>query len=263
MRIGNQTAVGASDPFDPYRFALAHGFRAFEWFADRHGDRGFDFGLVDPTARAGLRRRGKEADLRYTVHAAWYAQPFDEAGAAALHEAIGFAGDVGATLVVLHLRAGPANEALVEALQPMIAHAHGVGVRLALENEPATPPEQFNDLFDRLAARHQAGHRVGACFDMGHANLHPATRNDYVRYFDALGDHVPVIHVHAHENFGDADKHLPIGHGPSGDNPAGLRALLARLGGAGYDGALIMEQWPDPPEMLLGARDLIAAHLPG
>jgi sugar phosphate isomerase/epimerase len=149
---------------------------------------------------------------------------------------------------------------LVEALRPAISHADGAGVRLALENEPGTPPEQFNDLFDRLSERGHAPHRVGMCFDMGHANLHPDTRNDYVGYFDRLAPCVPVIHLHVHENHGDGDTHLPVGRGPAGGDGAGLRALADRLERAGYEGAMIMEQWPDPPTLLCEARDCLRHH---
>lgn len=46
------------------------------------------------------------------------------------------------------------------------------------------------------------------CLDMGHANLFPETRNDYVAYV-RLTSQVPIIHWHAHENFGSADDHIP------------------------------------------------------
>ena len=40
------------------------------------------------------------------------------------------------------------------------------------------------------------------CLDMGHANLHLGTRNNYVRFVDRLGDHVPIIQWHVHDNWG-------------------------------------------------------------
>lgn len=257
IRIGNQTSVAAAEPFEPFDFALTHGFDAFEWFADRKGDRGFDFWMQNQAQREGLGRRGREAGMRFSVHAPWNANPLDPREAEALHGAIDFAGAVNAGVVVFHLKAGTDHPALAEALRPVVSHADGAGVRLALENEPGTPPEQFNDLFERLSDRDHAPHRVGMCFDMGHANLHPATLNDYIGYLDRLAPHVPIIHMHVHENLGDHDSHLPVGRGPAGRDGFGLRALAERLEQRGYDGAMIMEQWPDPPTLLCEARDFL------
>jgi sugar phosphate isomerase/epimerase len=261
MRIGNQTAQAAEDPFTPYHFALHHGFDAFEWFADRQHERGFDFSLIGSTGREALRHRGHEAGMRFTVHAAWRSDPLAEDGAEPLHEAIDFAGAIDASLVVFHLAPGVDPVSWIEAMAPIISHADGAGVRLALENTPATPPAAFNELFAWLGREHLAPQRVGMCFDMGHANLVPDTRHDFLAYFDQLSEAVPIIHAHLHENFGDFDHHLPVGRGPAGDDPAGLRGLLRRLQQRGETECLIMEQWPDPPELLCQARDLLQAQL--
>jgi sugar phosphate isomerase/epimerase len=254
MRIGNQTAKAAADPFGPFHFALEQQFEAFEWFADREGDRGFDFGLLHEPGREALRHRGHEADMRFSVHAAWRADPRNGDGKAPLHEAIDFAGAIDAPIVVFHLAAEAEAEPFAAALEPMIGHAVEAKTCLALENTPATTPEQFNALFARLAADPRAAEHVGMCFDLGHANLHPTTHNDYLAYFDRLAPSVPVVHLHVHENFGDHDAHLPIGTGPAGEDPAALRGLIGRLMQRDYAGSLIMEQWPEPADMLCEAR---------
>jgi len=260
IRIGNQTSAAAADPFAPFNFALKHGFDAFEWFADRKGDRGFDFSLLSQRRREKLARCAHERDIRFSVHAATHASPFGD-HVDALHAAIDFAGAIDAKVVVFHLEADTDHVALVEALQPVISHADGADVRLAIENTPAAPPEQFNDLFARLAERKQSPGRVGMCLDMGHANLFPGTRNDYVGYFDRLSNAVPVIHVHAHENYGDRDCHLPLGQGPIGEHREGLHTLLRKLREREFTGSIILEQWPNPPALLRRARKIIAHEL--
>ena len=35
VRLGNQTSCWAATPFEPFEFALASGFDAFEWFPDK------------------------------------------------------------------------------------------------------------------------------------------------------------------------------------------------------------------------------------
>jgi sugar phosphate isomerase/epimerase len=142
-----------------------------------------------------------------------------------------------------------------------IDEAKPAAVTLALENTPATSPATFNALFQELANQPTVLQRVGMCFDMGHANLHPATRNDYLGYLDQLETQVPLVHVHLHENFGEADRHLPVGQGPAGENPTGLAGLLRRLRQRNYQGSLIMEQWPDPPNQLDDAAELLRQQL--
>jgi sugar phosphate isomerase/epimerase len=105
------------------------------------------------------------------------------------------------------------------------------------------------------------------CLDLGHANLCRATRNNFLRYLDALAPEIPIIHVHVHENHGDADSHLTLFTGPSRENDAGVRAFLERLRWRDYGGALILEQWPSPPQLLVEAtvrlRELLGLPWPG
>ena len=73
-----------------------------------------------------------------------------------------------------------------------------------------TSPDHVNALFGVLATMPEAAGQVAMCLDSGHANLCACTRNDYLGFMDRLGDHVPIIHWHAHENWGDWDSHLPL-----------------------------------------------------
>jgi hypothetical protein len=109
---------------------------------------------------------------------------------------------------------------------PRTAHLH-----LSLENTPETFPDYVNAVFKVLDAIPQAAGRVGLCLDMGHANLFADTRNDCVRFVDLLGEHVPIIHWHAHENWGDGDSHLML---PKAD-PTRWRpwAIQAKIPNAG------------------------------
>src|SRR5262249_21648532 len=108
---------------------------------------------------------------------------------------------------------------------------------------------------------------VGMCLDIGHANLCATTHNDYILYLDQLAPEVPVIHVHAHENFGEADSHLTLFTGPAREDDKAVRALLERLRRPAYRGVLILEQWPRPPELLVEAanrlRELLGTPPPG
>jgi sugar phosphate isomerase/epimerase len=127
-------------------------------------------------------------------------------------------------------------------------------VRLSLENTPQTSPDDFNAVFGVLSAMSEAAGRVGMCLDSGHANLFPGTRNDYLKFVDLLGDHVPIIHWHAHENWGDRDSHLSLFTGPSARDDRGIRELIRRLKKRGFSGSVVLEQWPQPPEVLVQTR---------
>jgi hypothetical protein len=54
--IGNQTAYSAATPIEPFEYALAQGFDAFEWFPDKQPDgSGWDETNLDPAQRRSVR----------------------------------------------------------------------------------------------------------------------------------------------------------------------------------------------------------------
>ena len=259
IRIGNQTAISSASLTAPFEFALRHGFDAFEWFEDKKTfpdgrSAGWDAADLDGPTRAELREAGRAQDVLFTVHAPWQANPLRPGGPELLTRSIDLARDLGAALVNLHLYMDEGAEGYVRALAPVVRYAAGAGLRVSVENTPQTAPADFNDTFALL--RHFDGLRpetVGMCLDIGHANLCAETHNDFVRYLDGLAPEVPIIHVHAHENHGDADSHLTLFTGPSKEDDRGVRGLLRRLRQRDYRGAISLEQWPGPPELLVEA----------
>lgn len=252
IRVGNQTSCHAPSR-EPYEFALREGFDAFEWFSDpgRFGWREDDFSAAD---RRALHQTAKATGLLFSVHAPHAADPTTRSGLEAIRRSIQFGGDVGAGVVNLHLFPWRGARPFAESLGPLVEAARLADVLLSLENTPETSPDDFNAVFGVLSAMAEAAGRVGMCLDSGHANLFAGTRNDFVRYIDMLGDHVPIIHWHAHENWGDRDSHLPLFTGPAARDDRGLRGLVRRLKGRGFAGSVVLEQWPSPPELLVEAR---------
>jgi sugar phosphate isomerase/epimerase len=238
----------------PFEFALRHGFDAFEWFSDK-GPLGWCEDDHGPGERCEIREKGQDAGLLFSVHAPHLADPTTPEGAAAVLRSIRFAADVGAGLVNLHLFPAHAAGRFADSLGRLLEVARAAGVRLTVENTPETSSEDFNALFSALGGVPGAADWVGMCLDMGHANLFAGTRNDYLRFVDRLGEHVPVLHWHAHENYGDRDSHLALFTGPAGRDDRGVRALARRLLRRGFGGSVILEQWPNPPELLVTARD--------
>lgn len=261
IRIGNQTNCHVPARL-PFEFALRQGFDAFEWFSDK-GRAGWCEDDTTAAERAELLHAAKGSGLLFSVHAPYAADPTTRAGREAILKSIRFGGDVGAGVINLHLF--PEHEArpFAESLGPLLEAARSAGVRLSLENTPQTAPDHFNAVFGVLAAMPEAVGRVGMCLDSGHANLFAGTHNNFLRFVDLLGEHVPIIHWHAHENWGDRDSHLPLFTGPSGRDERGLRGLVRRLKERGFAGSVVLEQWPQPPEVLVETRrrlrELLAA----
>jgi phosphoglucan, water dikinase len=256
FQIGNQTACFAAFPSEPFDYALAQGFDAFEWFPDKKPGAGWDESDLTDGARQTIRNTARAHGLRLSVHARWQANLLAPDSASLVWKDLQLACDLGAALLNVHLFHEQGLAAFVEAIVPLIRRTAAAGLQLAIENTPHHAPEHFNELFARLRALESlpTGH-VGMCLDPGHANLCAATRNDYLGFCDRLDSQVPIIHLHLHENWGDADTHLPLFTGPAARDDSGIRGLLARLRQRHFSGAVILEQWPHPPSLLNHARD--------
>jgi sugar phosphate isomerase/epimerase len=257
LRVGNQSAFSANSLTLPFDFALQNGFDAFEWFPDKQSNgAGWQISDLSPAQRQTYRAKARDAGVSLSVHAPIHAEPLRPGATKELDDSLRLAVDLGAGLLNIHFSAPQQVEEYAAAVQPLVQRCAISGVKLAIENVPAVSPEDFNRLFALLARSAPKGEPVvGMCLDVGHANLHPETRNDYIGYLDRLRPDVPILHIHLHENHGDRDSHLVIFTGPAGQNPAGVLALLDRLERRGFSGNVILEQWPQPPEMLVEARD--------
>ena len=256
ITIGNQTSFAAATLTEPFHYALANGFDAFEWFPDKRDGAGWDTSDLDGPLRGQIRESARAAAMRLSVHARLQADPLRPECQPWLREDLELARELGAALLNIHLSHEAGVPAFVEAIQPLVRLASEAGLMLTIENTPLHTPELFNALFDCL--RGQASlpvSHVGMCLDAGHANLCAATRNDYLGFVDRLAPQVPILHVHLHENWGDADSHLPLFTGPSAHHDSGVRGLIRRLLGRSFSGSIILEQWPQPPSLLNAARD--------
>ncbi len=257
IQVGNQTAFSAASLMAPFEYALERRFDAFEWFPDKKSDgAGWDERDLSPSLRADIRQAARARSMRLSVHARWMINPLSPGADLFLNGDLELAEDLGARTLVVHLYAEQGVAAYLKAILRPLRMAASKGIRLAVENTPKTTPEDFNLLFAGLrAANSQPPGGVGMCLDIGHANLCATTRNDYLAFIDQLDAQVPIIHLHAHENWGDADNHLPLFTGPSARDLAGVRGVVARLKRRGFTGSAILEQWPEPPSLLDQARE--------
>lgn len=255
VKVGNQTAFSAAWPGEPFDFAIENHFDAFEWFNDKRYGWGWSQDDLDLDDRLALRETGQQRRMTFSVHARCQANVVEPVDRDEILRSVEFARDVGAVLVNIYYHGAQGVVGFAEALRPVLERAADFGLQISVENTVFTGPNSFNRLFEILQGTPDIPKGVaGMCFDMGHANLCAATRNHYVEFLEQLEEHVPIIHLHAHENWGDGDSHLPLFTGPVGEDDTGLRHMLHLLKERNYDGSLILEQWPSPPELLVTAR---------
>jgi phosphoglucan, water dikinase len=254
--IGNQTAWFASGITEPFDYAVSNGFDAFEWFPDKKDTgEGWSEGDLSEETRLYIKDTAAANDIRLSVHVPWRWNPFIQGSENEMAKALRLAEDIGALLMNIHFYKEHGAAAFAEAIGPLINQLSGKGISISIENTPETSPGDFNELFRHLGKKSAQEAIFGMCIDLGHANLCAATRNDYLHYMDLLDEDLPVIHVHLHENYGDADRHLPLFTGPSGKDDSGIRGFIERMKKRRFSGSLILEQWPNPPRLINEARD--------
>jgi len=95
ITIGNQTSFAAATPTEPFDYALANGFDAFEWFPDKHDGAGWDTSDLDGPLRGQIRESARAAAMRLSVHARWQADPLRPACQGWLREDLELARELG------------------------------------------------------------------------------------------------------------------------------------------------------------------------
>jgi sugar phosphate isomerase/epimerase len=208
--------------------------------------------VVDPIS---IRRELDRLHLGVVGHMAWYlpiGSPMPtlrkasiDAAVAAL-EAFARIGSPNATIHThwpAHLFSVKEGLALqIETLQALMTVSRRTGVQLMLE-----PAASWNDVPDNLAAIYDAVPGLACHLDLGHCNLNGFQPADWIRRFANR-----LVHVHAHDNNGREDQHLPPGTGTV-DWPAAVRALKA----AGYDGTITIESFSADRDYRCFGRDKI------
>ncbi len=201
-------------------------------------------GVEPATADAKERQRLRQLLSRfagYEIHAPFDAVVRPETTGLVLErleEVIGFAGDVGASIVTVHVEA-PRKEASdmswQKALDKLDAVAAKADVRVGLE---------FNSGFEWL--RKPSRERIGTTLDIGHMYHHEGLG---YRPYGSIGGLVKFLdktlfHLHVHDYDGKND-HLEIGTGR-----IDFDDMLKNLNAIGYRGTLCFELNPDrcPPE---------------
>ncbi len=217
-------------------------------------DAGFDFVEISTEGpkytlsklrpRAGeIKKAGDELGLFFTCHTPWgwnVGNPYKSIRDATVSEVsgtIGFAEEIGAKLVTVHMhtRFGlyDRNEMvrhMAEGLTALCDRAETSGMAITVENVDQGV-DDFKKLFDLEP-------RAKFHLDVGHANISCRGGAGITDLIDAFKDR--LYHVHVHDNKGghgaDGDLHLALGMGNI-DWPKVVNALK----GAGYDRTVTFE----------------------
>ena len=181
-------------------------------------------------------------NLNYTIHA-----PFMDVNIAALgsksracsisqiKDSINLAAKIDASIVVVHPGLIPflakdmpeeiykvANNSIKEIGE----YSDNMGINTTIENMPAFENMIYQDM-NRLNET-LVEYAMGMTFDIGHAHHAGISPNEM--YFDS------IKHIHAHDNMGDDDSHLPLGEGN-----IQLKDIITTFENKNYDGIYMIE----------------------
>ena len=181
-------------------------------------------------------------NFEYTIHA-----PFMDVNIAALgsksravsieqiKDSVDLANEIDAKVVVVHpgllpflLREMPEKiyEVADKSIEEIGKYSSDLGVNTTIENMPDFESMIYKDL-NRLNETVEK-FDMGMTLDIGHAN-HSGIPADEM-YFDS------IKHIHAHDNLGDDDSHLPLGEGS-----IALKDIINTFEKKNYDGIYMIE----------------------
>ncbi len=143
-----------------------------------------------------------------------------------------------------------ARQYALKSLEAIVEKADQLGICLCIENmfprsHSLVDPEYFVEVFERFST-------LKLTLDTGHAHIESKggkkTLDFIERFYDRIG------HIHATDNFGKEDNHLPIGAGT-----IDFVKIIKALKGIGYDETVTLEVFSRDRDYLRISREKLAA----
>lgn len=145
-----------------------------------------------------------------------------------------------------------ARELAMESLETIIERAEQHSLCLCLENmfpraRSLTDPEEFEGVFKRFST-------LNMTLDIGHANIGSKGPAKAVRFIEMFSDR--IRHVHASDNLGKGDDHIPVGAGT-----VDFQGVIGALEGIGYGDTITFEVFSRDRDYLRISREKFVAML--
>ena len=142
----------------------------------------------------------------------------------------------------------------LKSLEAIVEKADHLGLCLCLENMfpricPLVNPEDFVEVFDMFP-------KLKMTLDTGHAHIDGRGGKKTLDFIERFKDRIG--HIHANDNLGREDNHLPIGAGTI-DFPEIVKALK----GIGYDGTITLEVLSQDRDYLKISKEKLTAMVDG
>ena len=147
-----------------------------------------------------------------------------------------------------------AKKLALESLSQIVDKADKLGLQLCIENmfprsNSLVQPQDFLKIFDKFPT-------LKFTLDTGHAHIGSTGDKRNLEFLDKLGDR--IAHVHASDNYGKEDNHLPIGAGT-----IDFQKIVRGLNAIGYDDTVTFEIFSRDRDYLRISREKFAAMAAG
>jgi sugar phosphate isomerase/epimerase len=170
-------------------------------------------------------------------------------------ESLEVATDLNALKVVLHpsfimglsvFVMDQARQYAFKSLEATVEKADKLGLCLCIENmfprsNSLVTPDDFMEVFERFPT-------LKMTLDTGHANMGSRGADRALGFIERFHDRIE--HIHANDNFGKEDNHIPVGTGTV-DFPGVVKALK----GIGYDKTITLEVFSQDRDYLRISRE--------
>ena len=143
-----------------------------------------------------------------------------------------------------------AKKYALQSLAAIVEKADKLGLQLCIENmfprsRSLVQPEDFLEVFDKFPT-------LKLTLDTGHAHIGSSGDKRNLEFVETFVGR--IAHVHASDNFGKEDNHLPVGAGT-----IDFQRIIKALIGIGYDDTVTFEIFSRDRDYLRISREKFAA----
>jgi len=143
-----------------------------------------------------------------------------------------------------------ARQFALKSLEAIAERADNLGLCICLENmfpqvNYLVNPDDFIEIFTRFS-------NLKMTLDTGHANIESKGCEKILTFIERFSDR--IYHIHANDNLGKEDNHLPIGAGT-----IDFQEIVKALKGIGYDETITLEVFSRDRDYLRLSREKIVS----